>query len=110
MATRDAEPRWQEWLAESWSFEQRAIAAGIAAPQPVPNPADGSCLAWVSRLGQNSQVTDAPVRVHHWTAGVPVSPGPVDVATDRWPELTEAARRSKAPWISLMEEAAPGVA
>ena len=27
---------------------------------------------------------------------------------DRWPELTEAARRSKAPWISLMEEAAPG--
>jgi len=137
-----AEPRWQEWLAESWSFEQRAIAAGVAAPQPVPNPADGSCLAWVSRLGQNSQVTDAPVRVHHWTTGVPVSPGPVDVATarwagqvlailhglritprdrglfpvtstataGRWPELTEAARRRKAPWISLMEEAAPGVA
>src|SRR5690242_956789 len=39
-----AEPRWQEWLAESWSFEQRAIAAGVAAPRPVPNPADGSCL------------------------------------------------------------------
>ena len=79
-----AEPRWQEWLAESWSFEQRAIAAGVAAPQPVPNPADGTCLAWVRRLGQNGQVADAPVRVHHWTTGVPVSPGPVDVATARW--------------------------
>ena len=78
------EPRWQEWLAESWSFEQRAIAAGVAAPQPVPNPADGSCLARVSRLGQDSQVTDAPVRVHHWTAGAPVSPGPVDAETARW--------------------------
>ena len=44
-----AEPRWQEWLAEAWSFEQRAIAAGVAAPRPVPNPADGSCL--VSRSG-----------------------------------------------------------
>jgi aminoglycoside phosphotransferase (APT) family kinase protein len=136
-----AEPRWQEWLAESWSFEQRAIAAGVAAPRPVPNPADGSCLARVSRLGQDSQVTDAPVRVHHWTAGAPVSPGPVDAATarwagqvlailhglritprdrglfpvtstetaDRWPELTEAARHRDAPWISSMEEAAPGV-
>src|SRR5690348_11239913 len=48
-----AEPRWQEWLAESWSFEQRAIAAGIAAPQPVPNPVDGTCLAWVSRFGNS---------------------------------------------------------
>ena len=46
--------------------------------------ADGSCLARVSRLGQDNQVTDAPVRVHHWTAGAPVSPGPVDVATARW--------------------------
>jgi Ser/Thr protein kinase RdoA (MazF antagonist) len=137
-----AEPRWQEWLAESWSFEQRAIAAGVAAPHPVPNPADGSCLAWVRRLGQSSQVKDAPVRVHHWTAGAPAGPGAVDAETarwagrvlatlhglritpqdrslfpvtstvtaDRWPELTEAARRSKAPWISVMEEAAPGVA
>jgi hypothetical protein len=41
--------RWQDWLAESWSFEREAIAAGVAAPQPVPNPADGSCFAWVCR-------------------------------------------------------------
>jgi Ser/Thr protein kinase RdoA (MazF antagonist) len=79
-----AEPRWQEWLAESWSFEQRAIAAGVAAPQPVPNPADGSCLAWVRRLRQNSQITDAPVRVHHWTAGAPAGTGPVHAETARW--------------------------
>jgi hypothetical protein len=92
-----AEPRWQEWLAEAWSFEQVAIAAGIAAPRPVPNPADGSCLARVGRLTQNSQHQQncqncqhrqdglgAPVRVHHWTAGVPVGPGPVDAATARW--------------------------
>ena len=44
-----ADPRWQEWLAEAWSFEQQAIAAGVDAPQPVPNPADGTCLAWVRR-------------------------------------------------------------
>lgn len=95
-----AEPRWQEWLAESWSFEQRAIAAGVAAPQPVPNPADGSCLAWVRRFSHASHDSDpghgsdpdresdpghdAPVRVHHWTTGVPASPAPVDVATARW--------------------------
>ncbi len=144
-----AEPRWQEWLAEAWSFEQRAIAAGVAAPWPVPNPADGSCLAWVRRLDQDSQhhqhsqaSRGAPVRVHHWTAGAPVGPGPVDAATarwagrvlailhglritprdrglfpvtstataDRWFELTEAARRGKAPWASAMEKAAPSVA
>jgi Ser/Thr protein kinase RdoA (MazF antagonist) len=137
-----AEPRWQEWLAESWSFEQRAIAAGVAAPQPVPNPADGSCLAWVRRLRQNSQITDAPVRVHHWTAGAPAGTGPVHAETarwagrvlatlhglritpqdrslfpvtstataDRWSQLTEAVRRSQAPWADAMEGAAPGVA
>ena len=149
------EPRWQEWLAESWSFEQQAIAAGVAAPQPVPNPADGGCLAWVRRLSQKSRLShhshdseashdspDAPVRVHHWTDGVPVAPGPVAPETarwagrilatlhglrimprdrglfprtstataDRWPELTEAARHSQAPWTSKMDEAAPSVA
>jgi Ser/Thr protein kinase RdoA (MazF antagonist) len=84
-----AEPRWQEWLAESWSFEQRAIAAGVAAPRPVPNPADGSCLAWVSRLGRDEQ-REAPVRVHHWTAGTPVTPGPVAANTARWAGRTLA--------------------
>jgi hypothetical protein len=164
-----AEPRWQEWLAEAWPFEQRAIAAGVAAPRPVPNPADGSCLAWVRRshashtsrashtshashasqadhAGHTSQASqaspDAAVRVHHWTEGTPVDPGPVGPETARWagrtlatlhglritpqnrdlfpvpstataarwPELTEAARRSREPWTTTMAAAAPAVA
>jgi hypothetical protein len=40
-----ADAHWQQWLAESWGFEQRAIAAGIAAPRPIPDPASGSCVA-----------------------------------------------------------------
>jgi hypothetical protein len=155
------EPRWQEWLAEAWSFEQRAIAAGAAAPQPVPNPSDGTCLAWVRRQNQTGQASqagqasqdrrdsqhshdspDAPVRVHHWTEGTPATPGPVTPETARWagrtlailhglritpqhrdlfpitstaiaarwPELTEAARQSRAPWATTMEAAAPAVA
>ncbi|HEY1675153.1 MAG TPA: aminoglycoside phosphotransferase family protein [Streptosporangiaceae bacterium] len=141
------DPRWQEWLAEAWSFEQQAIAAGVGAPRPVPNPADGTCLAWVRR-SPSSQPSpgrqaspDAPVRVHHWTEGVPAGPGPVDretarwagrtlatvhglritprnrdlfpvtgtAAADRWPELTEAARRNREPWTTTMEAAAPAV-
>jgi aminoglycoside phosphotransferase (APT) family kinase protein len=135
-----ADPRWQEWLAEAWSFEQQAIAAGAEAPRPVPNPADGTCLAWVRRLGE-SEHDQAPVRVHHWTEGVPAGPGPVDretarwagrtlatvhglritprnrdlfpvtgtAAAARWPELTEAARRSREPWTAAMEAATPAV-
>ena len=40
-------PRWEEWLAEAWSFELLAIAAGVAAPAPVANPETGGCLARV---------------------------------------------------------------
>jgi len=83
------EPRWQGWLAEAWSFEQRAIAAGAAAPRPVPNPADGTCLAWVSRLGESAQ-DQAPVRVHHWTEGTAADPGPVTLETARWAGRTLA--------------------
>ena len=52
-------------------------------PRPVPNPADGTCLAWVRRLG-GSEYDQAPVRVHHWTEGIPAGPGPVDPSTARW--------------------------
>jgi Ser/Thr protein kinase RdoA (MazF antagonist) len=134
-----ADPHWQEWLAESWLFEQRAIAAGIAAPQPVPNPANGSCLACVSR--RDPALPPAAVRVHHWADGHPVSLGPVEpgmarwagqvLATlhalqvrardrglfpvpnteiaDRWPELTEAAHRSGVTWAEQLAVAAPAV-
>jgi Ser/Thr protein kinase RdoA (MazF antagonist) len=134
-----ADPHWQQWLAESWVFELRAIAAGVAAPQPVPNPADGSCLAWVSR--RDPALPLAAVRVHHWADGHPVGSGPVgpEIArwagqvlatlhglrvrpqdrslfptpsTDtasRWPELAEAARRSGVAWARQLTAAAPAV-
>jgi Ser/Thr protein kinase RdoA (MazF antagonist) len=134
-----ADSHWQEWLAESWPFEQRAIAAGVAAPQPVPNPVNDSCLAWVSR--RDPALPVAAVRVHHWAAGNPVGPGPVEPgmarwagqvlaalhglqlrprdrslfpmpSTDtasRWPELTEATQRSGVAWARQLPAAAPAV-
>lgn len=45
---------WREWLEQAWHFKHTAIAAGVAAPTPVPNPADGSCLAEVARVGGRS--------------------------------------------------------
>ena len=134
------EPYWQQWLAESWDFEQRAIAAGVAAPRPVPDPASGSCLAWVSR--RDPALGHAPVRVHHWVDGNPPGPGPVamdtarwagqalatlhglrarprdrslfpvpsTVTASRWPELAQAAQLSGMAWAHLLTAAAPAVA
>jgi aminoglycoside phosphotransferase (APT) family kinase protein len=134
-----AEPHWQQWLAESWDFEQRAIAAGVAAPPPVPNPASGCCLAWVSR--HDPALGDAAVRVHHWVEGNPPGPGPVPMDTarwagqalatlhglrarprdrrlfpvpstgtaSRWPELAQAAQRSGMAWAHLLTAAGPAV-
>ena len=134
-----ADPHWQQWLAESWVFEQRAMAAGVAAPRPVPDPASGSCLAWVSR--RDPALGDAAVRVHYWVHGNPAGPGPVTMDTARWagqtlatlhglrirprdrslfpvpntetarrwPELAEAAQRRAAPWAHLLTAAAPAV-
>lgn len=131
--------RWQEWLAESWSFERQAIAAGVAAPDPVPNPADGGCLAWVARL--DPALPPAPVRVHHWVRGLPVGTGPAGLElarwagrvlavlhglrvrprdrslfpvpdtrmADRWAELAGAAERSGVAWAGLLRAAAPAV-
>ena len=83
-----ADPHWEQWLAEAWVFERRAMAAGVAAPQPVPDPASGSCLAWVSR--RDPALGDAAVRVHHWVAGNPAGPGPVTADTARWAGQTLA--------------------
>ena len=134
-----ADPHWEQWLAESWVFERRAIAAGVAAPQPVPEPAGDGCLAWVSR--RDPALPDAAVRVHHWVAGNPPGPGPVPMRTARWagqalatlhglrirprdrslfpvpgtdtarrwPELAEAAQRSGVAWAHLLPAAAPAV-
>jgi Ser/Thr protein kinase RdoA (MazF antagonist) len=135
-----ADPHWQQWLAESWVFEQRAMAAGVAAPRPVPDPASGGCLAWVSR--RDPALGEAAVRMHHWVEGSPPGLGPVTTDTarwagqvlatlhglrirardrslfpvpstetaGRWPELAEAAQRSGVAWAHLLTAAAPAVA
>lgn len=135
-----ADPNWIRWLNESWALEQSALAAGISAPRPVPNPSTGGCLAWVSRRGDDPRES-VPVRLHDWADGDPLASGPVgpDVArwagqvlatlhglrltprdrslfpvlntrtAERWPELTEAARRAGAPWADLMASAGPAV-
>lgn len=130
---------WADWLAEAWAFEQRAIAAGVAAPEPIPNPADGSCLAAVERRGDGGE---AVVRVHRWIEG---HPAPLVSASEslarwsgetlallhrlgerparrevfpilnidnakRWASLIDAADRAPAPWGHLMHTAAPCVA
>jgi hypothetical protein len=133
-----ADPRWAHWLREAWSFEQRALAAGVTAPLPVPNPADGGCLAWVNRRDGSSP---AAVRLHRWVDGRPVAAGPVEPAVagwaarvlatlhnlrvrprdrslfpvpdtgtaTRWPELTDAAQESGVAWAGQMKEVTPAV-
>jgi aminoglycoside phosphotransferase (APT) family kinase protein len=133
-----ADARWLEWLEASWHFELAAIAAGVDAPEPVPNPDGGQCLAWVERDDDGPL---APVRVHRWVDGRPAESGPVgrEVArwagrtlatlhelavrpadrtlfplphtdtADHWSDLTEAARQAKAPWADQLAEATDAV-
>jgi Phosphotransferase enzyme family len=134
-----ADARWLEWLEASWDFELAAVAAGADAPEPIANPEDGHCLAWVE---PDDGGPLAPVRLHRWVDGKPADPGPVarDVArwagqtlallhgltirpaertlfprlntdtADGWSELTEAARRANAPWADQVAEVADAVA
>lgn len=143
-AVKEMRDPWQssgrtDWLAEAWEFEQRAIAAGVAAPEPIPNPADGSCLAVVERHGEGGE---AVVRVHRWIEGDPAPLGPASGAlacwsgetlallhgleerpgrrevfpvlnvdnAERWTSLTDAADRAGAPWAHLMHAASAAVA
>jgi Ser/Thr protein kinase RdoA (MazF antagonist) len=74
------EPRWLDWLNAAWQFEQAALAAGIAMPEPVASPA-GGCVAWVIQPGRTEPV---PIRMHAWVDGIAPGPGPVTVPTARW--------------------------
>jgi len=130
--------RWFEWLDASWHFELAAIAAGVDAPEPVPNPDGGHCLAWVERDDNGAL---APIRVHRWVDGRPAESGPVgrEVArwagrtlatlherairpadrtlfpmlntdtADRWSDLIDAARRAKATWADQLADVADAV-
>ncbi|MGH3481208.1 MAG: hypothetical protein ACRDQD_30870, partial [Nocardioidaceae bacterium] len=46
------DPRWMEWLDEAWRFELAALDAGVAMPEPVPNPATGHWLGQVDAYTQ----------------------------------------------------------
>lgn len=83
---------WREWLDEAWHFELTAIAAGVAAPEPVPNPSTGSCLARVPRIGGG----ECEVRVHHWADAEPAPLGPATPALARWAGETLAVLHSLA--------------
>jgi Ser/Thr protein kinase RdoA (MazF antagonist) len=129
---------WQGWLDVAWRFEQRAYAAGVPMPQPIPNPSDGGCLAWVDPAPGGDPV---PVRLHRWVDGVALGPEPVErtvaewaggvlatlhglqfqpaehaafpsldtASADRWPQLVRAAVDSRAPWAGLLMEAESAV-
>jgi Ser/Thr protein kinase RdoA (MazF antagonist) len=130
------EPRWLEWLAEGWRVEQAAIAAGIAAPPPVPAP-DGGCVVEVPRSDGSGS---APVRVHRWVEAALVPREPVDPAlagwvggalarvhalalkpavpelyagrtglttADVWPDLVARSRAAGAPWAEALDDAEP---
>ncbi|WP_205856015.1 phosphotransferase, partial [Phytoactinopolyspora endophytica] len=75
------DPRWRDWLDAAWEFEQRVLAAGVPMPEPIPNPADGGCLAWVESAGGGERV---PVRMHRWVDGNVPGPGPVDREVAAW--------------------------
>lgn len=132
------EAGWRGWLDVAWPFERAAFEAGVEMPEPIPNPADGGCLAWVERSPGGEPV---PVRVHRWVAGSAHGPEPVDRAVaewagqvlavlhglrfrpaelgagpaldvesvDRWPELVRRAVDARAPWASLLLEVGSAV-
>lgn len=69
------DPQWRDWLAESISFERKAIAAGVRAPAVVVAP-DGEALV---------EVDGRWFRMHMWVMGAhqcPPGPVPVSVAVD----------------------------
>jgi Ser/Thr protein kinase RdoA (MazF antagonist) len=132
------DPRWQEWLDAAFRFEQQALAAGVAMPTPIPNPAGGGCLAWVATSSRTEAV---PVRLHRWVDGRPLRHPEVDAAiagwvgevlatlhrlavrppdrslfpvtststADGWPELVDAARRAGAAWAGELMAVSPAI-
>lgn len=98
---------WRGWLDAAWSFELTAYAAGIAMPEPVPNPTDGGCLALLD--------AGFAVRVHRWVQGTPVPTGPVGVGVASWVGRTLAtlhdlevqpADRSASPVVDVTVDVA----
>lgn len=79
--------RWQQRLAVAWAFELTANDAGVAMPQPIPEPLVGGCLAWLEVAAGDP----VPTRVHRWVAGRQAPLGPVAREVARWAGTTLAA-------------------
>jgi aminoglycoside phosphotransferase (APT) family kinase protein len=129
---------WRDWLEVAWRYELQAYAAGIEMPEPIPNPVDGGCLAWIDGPDDGDLIA---VRVHRWVSGRPhdagpssrpvaewagrvlavlhgLDPRPVEVAglpsrdretVERWPELVSLAQSARARWTGLLVQAEPVV-
>ena len=132
------EPRWQQWLEESWRLEIAAGAAEVAMPRPIAEPVRGGCVAFVDRADGSGGL---PVRIHHWVDGTPLASGPVDLevaawagrtlarvhglglkpldpelfrvagsaSAQAWPDLVERARSAGTGWAALLAAANPWV-
>ncbi len=129
--------RWQQRLEVAWAFELTAYDAGVAMPQPIPEPHDVGCLAWVEVAAGDP----VPTRVHRWVTGrqAPLRPVAIEVArwagttlaalhalavvpapesstsaddpvVQRWEQLIESARRLGAPWADELEAVHASVA
>jgi aminoglycoside phosphotransferase (APT) family kinase protein len=129
---------WRDWLDVAWRFEREAFSAGVEMPEPIANPADGSCIAWVEQSADGEAV---PVRLHRWVDGAPLGPGPVDRSVavwagrvlavlhglrfqpaqrsvfpdldtetvEQWPLLVQSAVDARASWAGLLVEAEAAV-
>jgi hypothetical protein len=101
MRNPEDDPDWIDWLAEAWTFEQQAIAAGITAAPP--GPATPGLARWTGGTLARLHLLDVRPRRRD------VFPS-VDVANaTRWAALVEAADRGTAPWLDLMRRASPCV-
>jgi len=71
MITNAGRPEFVAAVEASYAVEQRAWAAGVAMPEPVPEPVTGRALA---------RVDGSLVRVHRWVEGTAAAGSPADAA------------------------------
>jgi hypothetical protein len=71
MVTNAHRPEFTANVEASYAVERRAWAAGVAMPEPVPDPATGQALA---------PVGGSLVRVHRWVEGTTAGGSPADAA------------------------------
>ena len=124
------DPHWREWLTEAIAFEEKAIRAGVHAPEILRTPDDEALV----------EVNRRTFRVHRWIADAepcPSGPVPTELASavardlaiahglralpsrsdvfpkptdDGWADLVVALRRAGSPYARMAERVAPEIA